>query len=330
MNKRRTLTSHKTYYVVCLLYILIHMLSPVPAYGAENISLQVEPSTVLVSIPTVGSQTDAVFELTNLSDHPQVVTFEVFPIEKIDKNTNRLIYQSKSNLSEVEQSFYENAISILIENKTASEVLLSPKQTVPISLRIQYDSIQSISNYNFTLGFIGDRSVNKLSTQKDEIQATLDIRGGIGSHVLVSFGDKHVTTTLQDIIFSTSTASEPNVSFTLINSPQRSNKVYGSISIKNILGMEIASGVTGSVYLLPNQEKVTEVTLKKTVPSLIYMFLSLGPLDTHIDLHEVSQDSTMSYKATHLNIPLKALIFVTAFIFVLFLIQRKIKEKLNV
>lgn len=322
---------HKTIQLSIFFALIVSglILSSVHTYASENINLEVMPVSTLLNITQKDTKKSTTFSLINKSDHPQTVTFEVFPIEKIDKNTNRLIYQSKSSLSKPQQSFYQNAISFSVEGKPASGVVLSPKQTKQVEVSISYDNDQSESEYYFTLGFIGEGKTVIQENKENSIQTSSAVRGGVGSHVVVSLGDKETHIVIGDITAATSRQAIPNISMQIENQAKNTTELYGNISINNIFGKPIATFDTDKIILLGNQEKEIHIPSDVLREDTLLSSLSLGPNTIHVQLYDEDSHTVISRTSMYLYLPIEPLLLIVGMLIAAIFITNRVKRRLK-
>lgn len=319
----------KSLVFIIFLYILMHFISPSQALAAEDISLEVEPAVSMVEILEPGTEESVLFSLTNRSDHPETVRFQLFPIEKVDKKTNRLIYQSNSQLSESQQSFYENAISFSVDGKPASKITIPPRQTRQVETIIRYNNSQNASEYYTTIGFLSDSEGNLYENSEDTVEANITIHGGVGSHLLVSLGKKESEVKIDSVVPTLQSSNTPDISIHLTNLVSKTTKLYGNISISNSLGMDIASFDTPDIYLLGDESKVISFRDDNFTSNGPLGVFSIGPHTVTVTLYNSVSKTQLTAEQTYIYFPTRQFVLAITVFVVIIILLRKLQKKVT-
>lgn len=308
------------------LYIFIYSINSATAH-AEGISLQVSPDKSLVELTEPNTEKTIHFSLKNNLNHPETVKFMIFPIEKVDNSTNRLVYQSNQSLSKDQQSFYKNAISFSHKGKDVPEILLPPQAQEAIEVKIRYNANQKISEYYFTIGFITRPDDSIREQREDEVEAYLPIQGGVGSHVLVTLGDKVSEVVVSNVEALDSNKSVPDIAITLTNRTSKAARVYGNISISNILGLAIASFDTDDIFLFGSETRTIIIPGHSFTTSPLLSLASIGSNTIKSDLYNPSSGQRTIFENSYLHIPLPLILLPIIIVALVILVRRKLKRK---
>jgi len=310
-------------------FALLLFISPGSLSAQEESSFSVTPSIISITIPTKGEESKALLRITNHNDTSQTIILKVFPIKGIDKNTNRLIYQPISDLTNDQQSFYENAISLMSEGQQIQQIILSPKVEAQVELVVSYNLDQNQSEYYFTLGFLTVNEEIQKDISQDEITATSLLQSGVGSHVLISLGDRKSDLVIRDL--TTDNFIEPilpTLHLSVENLTNKHNKIYASISVINMLGIEVANYPVGETYLLGNSHRSFEITDEDYhIVNNFVKSLSLGLNSIKLELYDVSNEKIFSRQIYYLALPLQGIMIVLITVLFLGYIIRQVKKR---
>lgn len=291
---------------------------------AQSFSLSLTPSIVSVNLPYDSSTKSVPLTLRNTSEDTLRLRIEILPIKEIDKLTERPVYQSMSTLSSEQQSFYKTAIEYEQNGRKVSEIVLSPKQTTEVLVNINNNTYQNASEYYFSLGLIENSAGLEKSVESDEAAASANIQPGVATHFLVSTG------TGSSDVKITSLKKQSGVSDTLPpfvlsvqNDSGRHTRIYGNISIYNILGQKLAEYPVDS-YLLADQDKALTVSSFKEAEGVKF---SLGPKSSKLKLSDEASGKTYEKEIYYLGASNRTLaISVLVLIFILYIARRVMKK----
>lgn len=309
--------------VTATLCVAPFLLAPKHAL-AQNFSLSLEPTISSITLPYESSEKKVPLTLRNASNETTRLRIEIFPIQQIDKITGRPIYQPISDLTNEQQSFYSSAISFEQDGKKITEIILSPKQSSEISLKISNKGSQNISEYYFSVGFIKSSPPKNNVAQAEEITASSDIQPGIATHILVSTGTAVSDVELKSLSARTDTAKAfPSFDLTLKNSQNKHSRIYGNISIYNLLNQKITDYPIHS-YILGDQEKTISLTKYKATNKPP---LSLGINSARLTVTDEASGKTLTKDIYYLTSSKKTIaVWVLVLIFLIYIFYKAAKR----
>lgn len=290
---------------------------------AQAFFVEAQPAITSVSIPSEESEKTITIRLRNLSNETVRLKTQIWPIEQIDKLTQRPIYSTIADLDKSQQLYFQTAIKTAVDGIPSEEISLSPKQEEDVNITIKYNKNQKPSEYYFTLVFTEDKESPKKDSSPSEISASSTIQGGIGSHILVSLGTGKPEIEISNLAADKSFDPYPAFELKLKNISNRHGKVYGNIALYNILGQEIGSA-SFERYILAKNEVETKL---KPNPQTAKPLLSLGLNKAVLDITDAGSGERYQKDIYYIAMPLREF-FLTVVLggFILVIIARAIRK----
>lgn len=290
---------------------------------AQAFFIQAHPAITSVSIPSEESEKTVTVKLRNLSDETVRLKAQIWPLEQIDKLTGRPVYSAVDDLDKTQQSFYQTAIKIEVDEEISDEVILSPKQENDVNITITYNKNQKPSEYYFTLVFTEDKPSPKKDNSPSQISAASSIQGGVSSHILVSLGTGKAEIEASNLTADKSFEPYPSFELTLKNNSNRHSKVYGNISLYNIFGQKIGAVPFEKYLLAANDADLQLKPLQETGKP----YLSLGVNKAVLEITDAGTGKQHQKDIYYIAMPLKGF-FLTVIIggFIFFILARAIKK----
>lgn len=331
MTSLKTL-KHTVFFLSAYLGVFIIPLS----YGAspvdaQEFSLSVSPTTATITLSQENDEKTQSFTLTNNTTKSKKIFIQLFPIEEVDKLTNRPIYQPISSITDAQQSFYQSAISFEHETRKISEIVLAPKQTAVVHMTVSYRETLEEGEYYFTIGFTDNEPLIEANSQENEIIATSQVRSIVGSHVFVSLGNRISDLTIRELQADNFVSSAlPTISYELQNPTSKYIKGYVNLSIYNMFTFKIAEHKKNNQIILSNHTKV-ESTQKNEFSHAgpLTQLSSLGVNKAILEVYDRENDRLYTREMHFVVFPFWAILMVGSGTLLAFIVIRKVKEKMN-
>lgn len=305
---------------------LVVALNPASAH-AQEFSLSIDPQVSSLRLPYKESTKSIPLRLRNSSDETLRLRIEPLPIKEIDKLSGRPIYQPISELSIDQQSFYRSAISYGQDGKKVSEVVLSPKQSSVLQVNINNNIYQKPSEFYFSLALVENSTTDPNEELGEDITAISNVQPGTATHFLVSTGTSKSDIQIESIK-KVNTNSDKTTSFVLAlkNSSQTHTRVFGKISIYNLLRQKVAEYPIDS-YILGGEEKVISLDKfsKTTTPLDFSMIINTAELSLTDEASGKSYEKKIYYLASSY----RSIIFWTLALIFSIYIARKVSKKVR-
>jgi len=219
-----------------LIFIFFCFFSRQQVY-AQNFNLAIYPTIIRIdSLPD--STILQPITIENLADNDINLKIIFRPFSASSADNGQLQYEPENTSSE---SFLKKHVYLLAQNKKISEFTLGALKHKKLQLSVNIPSDQQSLDYYFSVLFIGQNGPN--SSQSIVGQA-----GGIGMNVILSIGQKGITTGKIDDFSTPSFLNYGPVQFSLLleNTSSHYIEPTGSIKISDMFGQNI-----GKVELLP-------------------------------------------------------------------------------
>lgn len=328
-TQKATRTSLHIICIVIVTYFSFDLWHPTPTF-AQEFSLSVSPTTTAVSLKEPNQEQKQTFTLTNNSTSAKKIFIQLFPIEKVDKLTNRPIYQSISTLTKTQQSFYQSAISFGSKTRKINEITLAPKQTETIEMTVRYTEELEKTDYYFTIGFTDNDPLIEAREAENDVTGISQTRAIIGSNVFVSLGDHPASLEIREFsVNNTFSNSLPGTKINLTNTGGKYINGYIKVSLYNMIGLKTAEYTSDNVILLKNTTKEITVNPTSFISKLpLYNLASLGLNKIVLEVHDRESEMIYTEKLTFILLPYHVGVALIAILICVSIIAKKVKQKM--
>lgn len=331
MTSLKTIKQTTIFLSACLGVFIVSLNYGVSPANAQEFSLSVSPTTTTMTLSEQNDEKTQSFTLTNNTTKSKKIFIQLFPIETVDKLTNRPIYQPISGITDAQQSFYQSAISFEHETRKISEIVLAPKQTAVVHMTVSYREALEEGEYYFTVGFTDNDPLIEANSRENEIFASSQIRSIVGSHVFVSLGNRISDLTIRELHADNFVSSTlPTISYELQNPTNKYIKGYVNISIYNMFTFKIAEHKTNNQIILSNHTKAESIKKNAfTHSGPLTQLSSLGVNKATLEVYDRENDRLYRREIRFIVFPTWVALLLIAGTFLCIVVTRKVKEKMN-
>jgi hypothetical protein len=239
-----------------------------------------------------------------------------------------IIYPTEKKVDEAVKKFIKEDIQVLENGIVVDTITLAPGQKQVLDLKINVNSIESTSDYTFSLFFISKNSQNDFSTEEESsIQSQLSLSIGSVMHVLIQGKKTNNVNPLTVLSFQTKAFLQNGpvpFSAEIKNTSSNYINIYGNITITNIFNQQVG------LVRIPHQIVLSGG--KRQLDSMARLewdqrFL-LGPYKAR--LFVLSENGRESFaEAKFFAFPLKSTLLVLAGLFIASFLINQVRQRLK-
>lgn len=320
----------KKFLFILIFSIFYLVFAKLPVY-AQNINLGVYPP-IFQATTTPPSEISAPVSVYNFSDNSVDLKIVIKPFSQSESENGEVSYLAKSPTGD----FIAKNVRVLDDKNEISGITLSAKEIKKLTLKITVPKDQSRSDYYFSIIFLS-------SGQEINTSNTSFSLGGVATNVLVSIGPQGPTNGEIKQFSAPFFLQNGPVPFTLkvLNKSDHYVTPKGQILIKNMFGQTVGKIDLLPVNILSNTARFIPdyqsylISLKnkgfKFDSKTIFWrekFL-LGPYTASLTISLSDEGPVFKRSVFFIAFPAEGLIALVLVIFIVLIIRKKIKNRLN-
>ncbi len=224
---------------------------------ASALSLGISPSVIKIQAAPEETVTKTLV-LENRTDQEAKLGIVFMPFQQSDAENGQPLYNvKKEDFFRTDPDIFQK-IKIYNGSEIIDTITLAPKQKKNLTLSITLPKDERPSDYYFSIVFIAKDTIDTQNIADKESIATMQIKAGIATHVLLSVSEKHIKA--EGIIeeFTTPTLQGKGpVQFALRvkNTGNTATSIHGVIIVKNLFGQAIGKIMLKPTYVLANSSR---------------------------------------------------------------------------
>jgi len=320
----------KKFLFILTFSIFYFMFAKFPVF-AQEVNLGVYPP-IFQATTTPPSDISAPVTVYNFSDNPVDLKILIKPFIQSESENGEVSYVSKSPT----EDFIAKNVRILDDKNEISGITLSAKEIKKLTLKITIPKDQSRSDYYFSVIFLS-------SGQEVNTSNTSSALGGVATNVLVSVGPQGPTNGEIKEFSAPFFLQNGPVPFTLkvLNKSDHYITPKGQILIKNMFGQTVGKIDLLPVNILLNtarfipdyQSYLTSLKNKDFKFDSKTTFWNekflLGPYTANLTISLSDEGPVFKRSVFFIAFPIQGLIALVLVVFIILVIRKRIKNRLN-
>lgn len=309
----------------CLLLFLFS-----PKTFAAEVSLRIKPTII-----NIHPQENGIVEkkITIENTGRETLSLDIF-LKPFSAGKNGEISYAPSIKDAATLNFINQNVQVLENDISASSISLAPGQSEQVTLHLNINNVQEISEYTFSALFVSsNRHPDSVtSTSEETTTSQLQLHAGSAVHILITGKKPGMEQPLLLRDFSTNKFFEKGpvpFSVSVKNSSETYKTMYGSILISNLFGQKIGLiRIPNQILLAGSQRNAWSASSGSNEPILWNQSLLVGPYKARLSIvnengHETT--STIGFFA----FPLRTSLITLSILFFTSLVVSKLREKIK-
>ncbi len=252
----------QTFYFWIALLPFAFLILHVEKAEASAFSLGISPSVIKIDVMPEATVIKSLI-LENRTDEEAKLKVVFMPFQQADTESGQPFYNvKKEDYFRADPNIFEK-IKIYDGSGIATSITLAPKQKKNLTLSITLPAEEKKSDYYFSIVFIKEDNKDNQSIADKESLASIQIRAGIATNVLLSVNQKDTKTEGTIKAFATKGLQEHGpVPFDVQvkNTSDTVTSVGGAIIIKNMFGQAIGKIILEPRHVLANTSRNISVS----------------------------------------------------------------------